>query len=158
MTPVSHNLVSHPSETQQPLYNRDFYAWTQEMVNALRSGNWAELDIENLVEELESLGRRERQELGNWLAVLLGHLLKWQYQPANRSNSWRATLREQRRRIGKLLKENPSLQPYVLEAMAEAYEIGRDLAIQETNLPDATFPEIGPYELTQVIDLDFLPE
>ncbi|MGI0493305.1 DUF29 domain-containing protein [Alkalinema pantanalense CENA528] len=157
MPPVSHNLVSHSSDTQQPLYDRDFYAWTQEMVDALRSGNWAELDIENLVEEIASLGRRERQELENRLAVLLGHLLKWQYQPANRSNSWRAPLREQRRRIHKLLKDNPSLQPYMLEALAEAYEMGRDLAIQETNWPDATFPELYPYDWEQAIDFDFLP-
>ncbi|OUC16048.1 MAG: hypothetical protein B0A82_03450 [Alkalinema sp. CACIAM 70d] len=95
--------------------------------------------------------------MDNRLAVLVGHLLKWQYQSVNRSNSWRATLREQRRRIHKLLTDNPSLQPYVLEAMAEAYEIGRDLAIQETNLPDETFPEECPYDWEQAIDFDFLP-
>jgi hypothetical protein len=127
-------------------YDRDFYAWTQEMVAALRSGDWAALDIENLVEEVESLGRRERQELENRLAVLLGHLLKWDYQPEQRSNSWRATLREQRRRISRLLRENPSLKPYAAEAMLEAYWSGRDLAIQETNLADEVFPEDCPYQ------------
>jgi hypothetical protein len=91
------------------------------MAEALRSGDWSALDVENLVEAIESLGRRERQELENRLAGLLGHLLKWQYQPENRSNSWRATLREQRRRIRKLLKENPSLQPNIAAAMSEAY-------------------------------------
>jgi hypothetical protein len=145
-------------QTKPKLYDRDFHAWTQVMVEALRSGDWAELDIENLVEEIESLGRRERQELENRLGVLLGHLLKWQYQPENRSNSWRATLREQRRRIRKLLKENPSLQPNVAIAMSEAYFDGRDLAIQETNLPDERFPEDCPYEFEVAIDPDFLPD
>ncbi len=63
------------------LYDQDFYAWTQRQVELLRSGRWGELDIENLVEEIESLGRQERQELHNRLGVLLGHLLKWHYQP-----------------------------------------------------------------------------
>jgi hypothetical protein len=143
-------------QTKPKLYDRDFYAWTQVMAEALRSGDWSALDVENLVEEIESLGRRERQELENRLAVLLGHLLKWQYQPENRSNSWRATLREQQRRIRKLLKENPSLQPNIAIAMSEAYLSGRDLAIQETNLSDETFPEDCPYEFEIAINPDFL--
>ncbi|NJM46678.1 MAG: DUF29 domain-containing protein [Alkalinema sp. RU_4_3] len=104
-------IAPHNPKADLKQYDRDFYAWTQEMVVALRSGNWAALDIENLVEEVEALGRRERQELENRLAVLLGHLLKWDYQPEQRSNSWRATVREQRRRIDKLLRENLSLKP-----------------------------------------------
>jgi Domain of unknown function DUF29 len=150
-------IAPHNPKTKPRLYDRDFHAWTQVMAKALRSGDWAELDIENLVEEIESLGRRERQELENRLGVLLGHLLKWQYQPENRSNSWRATLREQRRRIRQLLKENPSLQPSVAIAMPEAYLSGRDLAIQETNLPDERFPEDCPYEFEVAIDPEFLP-
>jgi Domain of unknown function DUF29 len=153
MTIAPHNPLIKPK-----LYDRDFHAWTQVMVEALRSSDWSALDVENLVEEIESLGRRERQELENRLAVLLGHLLKWQYQPENRSNSWRATLREQRRRIRKLLKENPSLQPNIAIAMSEAYFDGRDLAIQETNLPDETFPEDCPYAFEVAIDPDFLPD
>jgi hypothetical protein len=80
----------------------------------------AELDIENLVEEIESLGRQERQELRNRLGVLLGHLLKWHYQPEARTKSWAATIQEQRRRIQRHLKENPSLKPYLASAIASA--------------------------------------
>jgi hypothetical protein len=151
-------IAPHNPLTQPKLYDRDFHAWTQVMAEALRSGDWSALDVENLVEAIESLGRRERQELENRLAVLLGHLLKWQYQPENRSNSWRATLREQRRRIRKLLKENPSLQPNIAAVMSEAYFSGRDLAIQETDLPDETFPEDCPYAFEVAIDPDFLPD
>jgi Domain of unknown function DUF29 len=151
--------ISSPATVSaESLYDRDFYAWTETMAEALRSNNWSALDIENLVEEMESLGRRERQELGNRLAILLGHLLKWQYQQAQRSHSWRATLREQRRRIQRLLLESPSLKPYVATAIAEAYLDGRDLAIQETNLPDETFPIDCPYELEDILDAAFLPE
>ncbi len=147
------------SESSEPkLYDRDFHAWTETMAEALRSRHWSDLDIENLVEEIESLGRRERQELGNRLGVLIGHLLKWEYQPAQRSNSWRATLREQRRRIQKLLLESPSLKPYVSAAIVEAYLDGRDLAIQETNLPDETFPIDCPYDFETAIDAEFFPD
>ncbi|MBV9385502.1 MAG: DUF29 domain-containing protein, partial [Chroococcidiopsidaceae cyanobacterium CP_BM_ER_R8_30] len=77
------------------LYEQDFYAWTQQQVKFLRSGHLQELDIENLIEEIESLGKQQRQELRNRLGVLLGHLLKWYYQPEARSRSWTGTIREQ---------------------------------------------------------------
>ena len=81
------------------LYETDFYAWTQQQAKLLKTKTWGELDTANLIEEIESLGRKERQELRNRLGILLGHLLKWQYQPHHRSNSWLATIREQRRRL-----------------------------------------------------------
>jgi Domain of unknown function DUF29 len=151
-------ISSPPTASEPKLYDRDFYAWTETMAEALRSHHWSALDIENLVEEVESLGRRERQELENRLAILLGHLLKWQYQAPQRSHSWRATLREQRRRIQKLLLESPSLNPYIATAIEEAYLDGRDLAIQETNLPDETFPIDCPYDFETAIDAEFLPD
>lgn len=138
-------------------YNTDFYAWTQKQAELLKHGQWNQLDVENIVEEIESLGRQERQQLVNRLGILLGHLLKWEYQPTSRSNSWRATIREQRRRIIRLLDDNPSLHPYLTEAVAIAYEDAIDLAIQETNLPEETFPFACPYTLDQALDGEFLP-
>jgi hypothetical protein len=88
-------------------YSTDFYAWTKEQAQCLKTGRWAELDIENLVEEVESLGKRERQELRSRFRIRLGHLLKWQYQPEHHCNSWRSTIKEQRRRIIQHLEENP---------------------------------------------------
>ncbi|MFM6138608.1 MAG: DUF29 domain-containing protein, partial [Sphaerospermopsis kisseleviana] len=117
------------------LYESDFYAWTQQQVNVLLHKQWSQLDVVNLVEEIESLGRRERQELRNRLNILLSHLLKWEYQLNKRSRSWLATMRIQRRDILKLLNDNPSLRSYVAEAMIEAYPNARDLAVSETNLP-----------------------
>jgi hypothetical protein len=139
-------------------YSTDFYAWTQQQAQHLKAGKWQHLDIENLIEEIESLGKREKQELRNRLRVLLGHLLKWQYQSEQRSNSWQATIREQRRRIMQHLEENPSLQPYLPEALQRGYEDGIDLAIQETNLPEATFPATCPYSLEQILNAEFLPD
>ncbi len=89
------------------LYQTDFYGWTQEQVTLLKAQEWDRLDTVNLIEEIESLGRKERQELRNRLGVLLGHLLKWQFQPDKRSNSWLGTIREQRVQIRLLLQDSP---------------------------------------------------
>jgi Domain of unknown function DUF29 len=139
------------------LYETDFYAWTQEQSELINLGRWSSLDASNLVEELESLGRKERQELRNRLGILLGHLLKWQFQPEQRSNSWRGTIREQRAQINLLLKDSPSLKPYLQETLQDAYELGTALAIQETQLAEDTFPENCPYSLADTLEASFLP-
>ncbi|UBF27219.1 DUF29 domain-containing protein [Kovacikia minuta CCNUW1] len=139
------------------LYETDFYAWTQEQAKFLREGTWKHLDVENLAEEIESLGRQERQELRNRLGVLLGHLLKWEFQSTHRSKSWFATIREQRRRVLKILDENPSLKPYLPEAIQDAYEDGIDLVIRETPLTDRDLPQSCPYPSDQILDRTFLP-
>lgn len=141
----------------QALYENDFYAWSQEQANLLRHHQWSKLDLLNLIEEIESLGRKERQELRNRLSVLIGHLLKWEYQPEQRSRSWLATIRVQRREILKLLSENPSLKPYLEEALQEAYENGRDLASGEANLPISTFPNQCSYLLEDLLSDRFYP-
>ncbi|MCL1463317.1 DUF29 domain-containing protein [Argonema galeatum] len=139
------------------LYETDFYAWTQEQAKFLRDRKCDYLDITNLVEEIESLGKQERQELINRLGVLLGHLLKWKFQPELRSKSSVATIREQRRRIHRLLKQSPSLKPFLPEAIEEAYQDGLDLAVRETSLNYKDFPAECPYNLEQVLDSEFLP-
>ncbi len=133
------------------LYETDFYAWTQEQASLLRKHQWSELDLLNLIEEIESLGKQQRQELRNRLSVLIGHLLKWEYQSSMRSRSWLATIRVQRRDTLRLLKDNPSLKSYLEDALLEAYENGRDLAMGETDLPEETFPKTCPYSLTEIL-------
>lgn len=139
------------------LYETDFYAWTQKQVSLLKVRQWDQLDTHNLIEEIEALGRKERQELRNRLGVLLGHLLKWQFQPEKRSNSWLGTIREQRIQIKLLLGDSPSLKPYLDEVFLAAYELGLALAIQETQLGEQIFPEICPYTPEQTMNPEFLP-
>jgi hypothetical protein len=140
------------------VYERDFYGWATEQAALLRNGDLARLDIENLVEELESMGRAERRQLTRRLELLLIHLLKWQFQPALRGRSWELTLAEQRRRIAKLLHENPSLQPLLAECLADAYDDATFGAMRETGLPPESFPQQCPYQLEQVLDPGWLPE
>jgi hypothetical protein len=134
------------------LYEQDFYAWTQQQAELLRSGKWNLIDVENLVEEMESLGRQEQQELRNRLGVLLGHLLKWYYQPEARSKSWFYTIREQRRRLQQLLNENPSLKPYLPEAIRLAYPDGLDLVGQETPLDPEQLPSSCPFSNEEIFE------
>jgi hypothetical protein len=134
------------------LYAQDFYAWTQQQAELLRSGKVDELDVENLMEEIESLGRQERQELRNRLGVLLGHLLKWRYQPEARSRSWTGTIREQRQEIKRHLRENPSLKPYLLEAIEIGYEKGLALLERETSVDLSQVPLSCPFSAAEILE------
>jgi hypothetical protein len=134
------------------LYDQDFYAWTQRQIELLQAREWQQLDIENLIEELDSLGKQQRQEVRNRLKVLLGHLLKWYYQPEIRSKSWRATIREQRQEIQRHLQENPSLKPYLSEAIEIGYEGGLNIVDQETPLDSRQLPQSCPFSDTQIFD------
>jgi Domain of unknown function DUF29 len=140
------------------LYEQDFCLWTQTMAEALRSGNWSQLDLENLVEEVESLGRSDKRELQSRLTVLLMHLLKWQFQTEMRSGSWRGTLAEQRIRIEKLLKESPSLRSVLEASIDECYDDAKIQASAETGLPRATFPLTCAYSIEDILNTEFLPD
>ena len=139
------------------LYDKDFYAWTQEQAQLLRHHQWSQLDLPNLIEEIESLGKQQRQELRNRLSILIGHLLKWEHQSQQRSRSWLATIRVQRRDTQELLQENPSLKSYLMEVLQRAYESGKDLAVRETDLPYKTFPQDCPYTFEEIMDDRFYP-
>jgi len=153
------NLAQNLEQTNTALnlYQQDFFAWTKQQINYLQNQQWNQLDLVNLIEEIETLGKQQRQELRNRLSILIGHLLKWEYQPQKRSHSWLATLRVQRIDIQELIDDNPSLKPYLEEALTQAYIKGLLLAVSETNLPDRTFPKNCPYSLTEILSDRFYP-
>jgi hypothetical protein len=139
-------------------YEVDFYAWANEQARLLRAGRFSQLDVEHVAEEIEDLGKRERRALQSRLGVLLGHLLKWRYQPEYpQRKSWRATINVQRRSIAQLLEENPSLRPWLTTALADAYADGRDLVVAETPLDYAEFPPECPWPIERILG-DFWPE
>lgn len=140
-------------------YEQDFYAWSLQQAELVRQQRWAELDRHHLIEELEGMARSEKRELLNRLVVLLAHLLKWQYQVSHRSASWRGTIREQRKRISKLLKENPSLKTSILleEALSDAYDLAITAAANETLLEETVFPPTCLYSLEDLLREDFYP-
>ena len=138
------------------LYEQDFFAWTQQQTEALAQRQVANLDWQHLREEIEALGRQEYRELVSRLSVLLGHLLKWDYQSEKRSRSGFLTICEQRRAIRRHLRQNPSLKSRLAEAVSDGYESGVDLALRDTELPLRTFPESMPYEFDDLMDDRFL--
>jgi len=140
------------------LYDQDFYAWANEQAALLRSGQLTDADLENIAEEIESMGRSEKRELVNRLAVLLLHLLKWQFQPGLQSSSWTATIKIQRRDLARHLTDNPSLKSKLPEAVNDAYGNAVIGACGETGYPEKTFPNECPWSYDQIMNPDFWPD
>jgi hypothetical protein len=140
------------------LYDRDFYAWANEQAGLLRAGRLSDLDIENLAEEIESMGRSEKKELVSRLHVLIMHLLKWQFQPAGRCTSWRLTVVEQRRGLAKHLAANPSLKAVLAEAIEAAHDEAVVGAARETMIELELFPAVCPWMFDQIADSGFWPD
>jgi hypothetical protein len=140
------------------LYDQDFYALANEQAALLRAGKLDAADIEHIAEEIESMGRSEKRELINRLAVLLLHLLKWQFQPERRGNSWRLTIKGQRRSLGRHLADNPSLKSQLPSAIEDAYGDALIEAERETELPGEIFPSSCPFTYEEAISDDFWPD
>ena len=142
--------------SRSSLYETDYLQWIETIAAQLERKEFSQIDLENLIDEIKDMGRSERQSLESNLVVVLTHLLKWQYQPEQRSGSWKGSLTEHRRRLNRSLKESPSLKPYLAEVLAECYTDARRLASDETELPIATFPIATPYSISQILEVDFL--
>jgi hypothetical protein len=136
-------------------YGADFYRWTLDQARLLRTGLVAEVDRLAVAEEIEDLGKSEYAALESDLTVILQHMLKWDHQPERRTRSWEISIREHRRRVTRRLIASPSLKNRLAEAVAEAFEDGRDRALAETGLPEQSVPTICGYALTDIMDRRF---
>jgi Domain of unknown function DUF29 len=143
---------------QSSLYDTDYVAWLQEQAAHLRANRLAALDVENVALELEGLMNSQRQQLENRLEVLIHHLLKWDHQSDQRSNRWRATVQEQRTRIGRLLRLSPSLKREVKRICRDVYPDAVRAAAIETRLSDSAFPQTLPHTLEQIFERDLPAE
>jgi hypothetical protein len=141
-------------------YDKDVILWSQEQARLLRAGRFAELDVEHLADEIEDVGKSEKRELASRMAVLLAHLLKWRSQSENRSQSWRATIVVQHKRIALAIKATPSLKAVMrdpdwqedmwLDALAQVS--------RETGLALEDFPDACPWAMDQAAAEGFWPE
>ncbi len=138
-------------------YDRDFVAWTEDQSKRLRRGEWASVDRENLAEEIESLGKRDKSRLSSNLCVVLLHLLKLKYQPSKAKPGWRNSISEHRDRIARTLEQSPSLTSYAGEVLPAEYERALRKAIAETGLAKSAFPEVSPFSVMEILDSDFWP-
>ncbi len=140
------------------LYEIDFYAWTQQQAELLRERRFDHLDLENLVDEVESVGKSEKREIQTHIELLVAHLLKWKYQPGSRGSSWRRTVFEQRQRIAAVVRDSPSLKSFQRKQVSDTYRAARLLAAQETGIAFGLFPDECPFTPDEVLDLEFSPE
>ncbi|MGL5871605.1 MAG: DUF29 domain-containing protein [Xenococcaceae cyanobacterium] len=140
------------------LYERDYYLWLENTAQILREQNLARLDIPNLLEEIEDMGKSEKRAVFNNLKILLMHLLKYKYQQQKRSNSWRYTITEHRQRIEAAFEDSPSLNKYFLESFDKCYQNARKLAADETGLSIDIFPVQSPFASEETLNSDYLPD
>ena len=144
------------NQRRSTLYDRDYYLWLRETVRQLQAGDLSQLDLKNLIEEIDSLGKREKRAIESNLIIVILHLLKWYYQPQKRSSSWRSSIREHRRRVERLLTDSPSLKNYLLEILEDCYLAAKKQASDETGLSVDAFPQECPFTLAQTLDEDFI--
>ncbi len=145
------------SEPLAEVYVQDFHRWLTANVEMIRWGKLSDIDAEHIAEELDAMSKRERREVISRLTVLLAHLLKWEFQPAHRSRSWRNTLTVQRGELSDLLEDSPSLRAELEQYIDRAYARARLLAEDETGLEASAFPKECPYALEEILDPAFLP-
>ncbi|MDB9458446.1 DUF29 domain-containing protein [Dolichospermum circinale CS-1225] len=147
-------------DNNKTLYDQDFYLWVQTTIQHLQERNLEQLDIENLIEEIDSMGRSEKKELKTRLVVLIEHLLKLQYwieEKDDNARGWRNTVVEQRRQITYTLADSPSLKAILNDVFLPCYQDAKKDTINKYQLPSNLFPEEPPFSLAQVLNADFIP-
>lgn len=139
-------------------YLTDFNSWIDQTTQLLREQRWHEIDVAHLIEEISDLGKSERRAIASQLTHLLLYLLKWQYQPQRRSDSWLDSITDARTQIELTIEDSPSLRNYPAEQLEESYQRARRQAARQTKLEISVFPSICPYSLALVLAEDWLPE
>jgi hypothetical protein len=135
------------------LYEADETAWLEAMAALAAGRRAADLDLNHLAEYLADMAKRDKREVESRLAVLIAHLLKWEYQPDRRSRSWQLTVEQQRQELRRLLTSG-TLRNHADAALAAVYADAVRQAMIETGLPAAQFPAECPYPLPQLVDDD----
>ena len=133
-------------------YEDDLYGWALAQAAAVRDGRWADIDVDNLSEEIDDMAGSVKRELRSRLEVLLVHIIKKIYQPERDSRSWALTIAEQSRRISGLFEESPSLRPLLPAVSFQAYDDARYGAARETGLDLDSFPETMPENIERELN------
>ncbi|MBR8829128.1 MAG: DUF29 domain-containing protein [Gomphosphaeria aponina SAG 52.96 = DSM 107014] len=145
--------------TKKKLYNQDFHLWLENTVKQIKRGELNLVDWENLLEELESLGKSNQRELKSRLTVLLEHLLKlvyWEEERENNVRGWKGTIIEQRKQIEALLDDSPSLKLLLEESFSTCYANARKITIVKTGLQSNRLPEESPFNLANTLEESYL--
>jgi hypothetical protein len=139
-------------------YFSDFSAWIDQTTQLLQEHRWQEIDVVHLIEEIKDLGKSERRAIASQLTRLLLHLLKWEYQPHRRSDSWLDSITDARTQIELAIADSPSLKNYPIQELEDSYQKALRQASKQTNIEISGFPRSCPYSLELVLAEDWLPE
>ncbi len=153
-------MTTEISLKQTSVYDTDYQLWLEQTVADLRSQNFHNLDLENLIEEIESLGKRDKRAIASYLRRLCEHLLKIKYWQAEREicfRGWDLEVSNFRLNIAALLKDSPSLKNYLSENFVSEYKSARKLFLKASELDAATVPPEPEFTLGEALDEDWLP-
>ena len=154
-------MVIQIQPSTQTLYDQDYYLWLRTTINQLRTNQFSSVDLDNLIEELEDMGRSQKRAIESLLIKLLEHLLKlkcWDEEREGNQGHWKGEIRTFRREIKKALKDSASLKPYILEIFDQCYEDARTEASDRSQLSIDIFPLIPIGSLEQILDENWFPE
>jgi hypothetical protein len=151
-------MNKHTPKQHLATYDSDFYLWSEGQAALIRAGKFDQLDIENVAEEIESLGRSDKRALGSQLRRLLMRLLKWEHQASRRSQSWRNSINSARDELRVIVQDSPSLKTVLEASLLSEYRTARKRAAEETKQSGKNFPADCPYSFVQILEEDFWPD
>jgi len=156
ITAITDPSVDLSDNLSKNLYDRDYFLWVNDTVNKLRAKDFNHLDLENLIEEIEDLGRSQKKELRNRLRTLLEHLLKRLYVDMPQEfNGWERTIRNQRREIKSELEDSPSLNSVWDQSFDSAWRFA--LETVRDDYAQFEFPDTWQFssDIDGMLNLDF---
>ncbi len=153
-------MVIQLQTTAKKLYDTDYNLWVMETVDQLKNKNFDAIDLENLIEEVSDLSRRDKRKLESLLRRLFEHLLKlkyWESQITRNQGHGQGEIRTFRKQINNELKTSPSLNHHLLEIFDKCYQDAREIVSDKSQLPINTFPETLIGTMEQILDENWLP-
>ena len=146
-------------QNTKSLYDTDYHLWVMKTVKQLENKEFDHLDLQNLIEEVSDLSRRDRKKLKSLLRNLLEHLLKLKYWDSERHNNqghWQGEISDFRKQIRDELEDSPSLKGYLREIFDECYQDGREVASKRSQISLNVFPKVAIADLAQILDENWL--
>ncbi len=151
-------MSNYTKHKLQKLYETDDYLWLQETIYLLKNNNLQNLDLDNLIAELESLGKRELNKARSLLRQIIIHLLflqYWQNEYYRNSRHWRGEITTFRADLNNHL--TTSLTNKLDHELESIYQTALKIVSQKTGLSITNLPQHCPYSLQQLLDQDWYP-
>ena len=150
--------LSRPAEVS--LYEEDFTLWAERQGALLRARRFEELDLDNLIEEVEALARKDRGEVESRAELILTHFLKLAYSPAPEPRrGWVRTVLTQRRALARML--TATLRDHLQNQLPESYRQARRMAAVEMEtdaIESEILPAECPYSIDELLEPEWLPQ